>query len=235
MRILLTRPADQALETAKLLEELGHQAVVAPLTEIHYRSGTDIDPARFTTIAVTSGRAVDALVKHPAFAELSQLPLYCVGDKTAAHAQAGGFGNVFSAGGNVDALSHKLIAQTSQNKGRLLYGAGADRAGDLSGALKGAGIQHELVVLYDTSFIDRFPQTVIEEIRHGQIDAALVYSKRGAEALMEAFKNDGLEKAARRIIFFALSQGVAHPLSAWVEVKVVVAAQPNEPALLGLL
>ena len=39
MRVLVTRPIDDANETAALLRQRGHDPVVAPLLEVHYHDG----------------------------------------------------------------------------------------------------------------------------------------------------------------------------------------------------
>ncbi len=235
MRILLTRPEDQARQTAEKLGMLGHSSVVAPLTQIHYRASATIDPSAFAAIAATSGRAIDALTRQAAFSDLLKLPLYCVGNKTAARARDTGFLTVHSADGNVDALVQMLTGALPKDSGRILYAAGKDRTGDLETRLREAGLPVELLVLYEARQSGGFPKSAVEKIRHGQIDAALVYSRRGAEALRTAFEQGGLDECVQKIAFFVISKAAAQPIIAWNARSITWPDQPNEAALLDLL
>lgn len=235
MRILLTRPEEQAHQTAEKLTALGHTSVIAPLMEIEYRTLPTFNSSVFQAIAVTSGRAVDALARQAAFADLVPLPLYCVGDKTAAHARRSGFVSVHSAGGDADALTRMLIAALPKDKGRILYAAGRDRTGDLKGALEQAGYSVELQVLYEARQLDAFPKSIGRKIKHGHIDAALVYSQRGATVLREAVCREELERFVQPIEFFAISEAAAQPIIDWGIPRISWADQPNEAALLDLL
>ena len=77
MRLLVTRPADQAEQTAQKLRALGHLPIVAPVLEIA-PTGAPLPQGGFDLVLATSAQA---LATVPLTAELLALPLACVGEK----------------------------------------------------------------------------------------------------------------------------------------------------------
>src|SRR5688572_6637398 len=112
VRLLVTRPEPDASETAARLNALNIETLVVPLL-IAETMTTTLPPADgFAALAVTSGNALRALHDRGDLPRLLKLPLFAVGDKTAAVARDFGFPEVTSAGGDF----HALVA--------LLAGAG---------------------------------------------------------------------------------------------------------------
>jgi uroporphyrinogen-III synthase len=80
MRVLVTRPQPDALETANMLIARGHQPIVAPLVRVNYHDGPEIDLSGVQAILATSANGVRALSRRLARRDL---PVFAVGPKTA--------------------------------------------------------------------------------------------------------------------------------------------------------
>ena len=64
MRVLVTRPEDDARETAVRLKALGHEPILAPLISIRFIDGPDIDLAGVQALIATSSNGVRALARR---------------------------------------------------------------------------------------------------------------------------------------------------------------------------
>lgn len=229
MRILVTRPAPQAGQTAaRLQQRFGADAVVAPMLEIAHLPFDPIDPAGIAAVAVTSARAVEAVCARPEWAELSRLPVYCVGERSAASARAAGAGRAVAAEGTAEGLVRLIAAEAPQ--GTILYLAGQERSADLAGMLADAGISCRMVEVYGARPAGGLPPGIAADLQAGRIDWVLVYSRRSAETLARALARlDGLPP----LRFACLSRNVAEPLRRFGAVH--IAASPDEARLFALL
>src|SRR5580700_10112844 len=97
MLALITRPRDEAEALAALLARRGIEAIIEPMIEIVERHVALPEFAGIQAILCTSANGVRALAR--ASGE-RHLPLFAVGDATAARARAEGFRRVESAGGD---------------------------------------------------------------------------------------------------------------------------------------
>ncbi len=131
-RLLLTRPHRNS---ARLLADLAGlpvaDAIVSPLIDIDAVEGA-VDVAGIAGLVVTSANAV------PALKGLStELPVFCVGDRTAAAVRACGFA-AHSAQGDAAALIALVLR--SARPGPLLHLHGAHTRGDIAERLTAAGV-----------------------------------------------------------------------------------------------
>src|ERR1700689_2967092 len=105
MRVLVTRPYDDALETAAKLKALGHDAILAPLLEIRFHDGDEIALDGVQAILATSANGVRALARHSARRDVA---LFAVGRQSADVARAAGFRDVRSADGDGATLAQAV-------------------------------------------------------------------------------------------------------------------------------
>jgi uroporphyrinogen-III synthase len=235
VRLLVTRPEPEGARTAARLRARGHEVRLVPLLRIEPVAGARFGAGPWSGIVFTSANAVRAVATHRRFRELAGLPAYAVGARTREAAVAAGFAQTASAEGDVDALA-RLIAATTGDAGLpLIYFAGSDLAGDLAGALGRVGQAVETVIAYRAVAVDDFDADLRAAIADGEIDAVLHYSARTASAYVAAAKAAGLTESAMKIRHLCLSSQVAQPLAASGAGAVLVAAAPNEEALLALI
>jgi uroporphyrinogen-III synthase len=169
--MLVTRPEPDASETAARLNALDIETVIDPLLTARTLS-TSLPPAEgFAGLAVTSANALRALDDRGDLSGYRGLPLYAVGDRTAAFARRHGFEQVVSAQGNADDLV-ALLAKAGL-KGPILYPAARHQAGRLGKALAPHGIMVITAAVYDMVPATALGETARAGLASGAISAAL--------------------------------------------------------------
>ena len=136
MRIWVTRAQPQAAATAARLSTLGHEPVVAPVIEPRLVPFGLEDLAEAEVLAVTSQAGVAALARFAP--QLKALPVFAVGDATAAAASQAGFERVYSASGRVGDLVAMIAARPGL--GTIVHVSAREPAGDLVGDCLGAAL-----------------------------------------------------------------------------------------------
>ena len=228
-KILVTRPQPDAERTAAGLAALGLVPVIAPMLVAKYSTAPLPDASRFAAIAVTSANAVRALAARPEAETFAHLPVYAVGDQTAAEARATGFDRVSSAKGTLHDLAATLAAE--RPPGTILYPAAHHQSGDLAGLLADAGMEVVTHVLYAMEPAADFPPDVSAELSRGAIEGAVFYSRRTAQIFSELAADMAL---GRRLHCLCLSENVAEPLLENHFVHIGLADYPSNEAMMTL-
>jgi uroporphyrinogen-III synthase len=237
--VLVTRPEPDNMTTAAALRARGHEVLLAPALRFEPLPLAAGNAADYGAVIVTSANALRAvgpqLTDHP----LLKLPLFAVGEQTAAAARRLGFDDVISADGDAQTLRRCVLRSVSaapaQDASPLLYLAGADIARDLAGELGACGIEVVTRTTYRMVPITGLPRDVCDAFTASRIEAVLHYSARSARAFLEAARAAGVEIAALAIPQCCISAAVALVLREAGAARVAVAASPNEEALLGAL
>ena len=163
------------------------------------------------------------------------MPVFTVGERTAQEIREFGFTAVTSADGNVKALVD-LVAARLRPPARLLYLAGEDRSGDLAGDLRAKGFVVETIVVYRAVAVASLPREAAEAVTQNAGSVGVLhFSRRSAEAYINAARNDGILANALQPAHFCLSARVAEPLAHAGAAKIRVASKPTEAALLALI
>lgn len=214
--VWVTRARPGADRTAERLSTLGFIPVVAPLLEIR---PLDVRPdlTGVEALAFTSRNGVKAFVDASG---APVLPVFAVGDATAAAARAAGFSDVRSADGDLSALA--ALIRTEWAGLSILHPAAAEPAGDLA-ALVGDAARVTTLAVYAAIDTDAAPPEAW--------DAVLIHSPRAARALAEHLAAG----AVAGHIAVALSPAAAGPLTALGFAGIRIAATPTEDSLLAAL
>jgi uroporphyrinogen-III synthase len=233
VRLLLTRPQAEAERTAAALRARGHTPIVAPILSIEAVAGAEIGAGSWAAVAVTSGNAAQALAGHPQRQALLRLPAFAVGERSAQAMRAAGFGDVTSADGGLAELARVVAARVAPGAA-VLYLAGERRSGDLAGQLRTKGIVVQTVILYRAVAATTLPAAIIDALLTG-VDGVAHFSRRSAEAYVDAARRAGLVEAALKPVQFCLSEQIGQPLSGAGAAIVRVAQSPAEAALIDLI
>ncbi len=231
MRVLITRPLEDAKPLARELAKIGVDSLIEPLLTIEYLD--DPPPlAGVQALLMTSANGVRAFVR---LGNERTLPLFAVGDATARTAAEWNFENIFSAGGDVAALAELVAAKCDPAGGELLHVAGSRVAGDLGGRLAGGGFKYRRAVLYAAKKSESISAEARNALRAGDIAGVVLYSPRTARTFGELVRTAGLNGALANIEAFCLSAAVADALSALAWRKLAVARHPEQAAIIGLI
>ncbi|MBM3484120.1 MAG: uroporphyrinogen-III synthase [Alphaproteobacteria bacterium] len=214
------------------LEALGCDAVLAPMLEIVLHPPQPIALAGAQAVLVTSANGARGLAASLAPGEGRDVPVFAVGEASAAATRALGFRRVESAGGDVDALIALVEQRCAPAKGWLLHAAGSVVAGDLKGRLEVKGYAVDRRVLYDARPVTRLSASLGAALRDPLTRAVLFFSPRTAETFVTLV---GEAASVGRLDAVCLSEAVARVARRLRWRRVEVAARPEQAALMEAL
>jgi uroporphyrinogen-III synthase len=206
VHLLVTRP--NAESTAARLQSLGHRVTSLPLMAFEPVGWHAVPPAAVMLTSPQAARCIET--PWP-------VPVYAVGDATAAAARARGFADVRDGGGTVQALVDRVAAD---GIAQILHLAGADR----TPVVVPAGLRIDTVIVYRARLL---PLAAVPDV-----DCVLLYSARTAAHF--AAECDRLQVARAGVALAVLSDAVAAAAGGgWRDI--VVAPLPTEAALLAAI
>jgi uroporphyrinogen-III synthase len=239
MAVLVTRPHPDDETTAASLRARGFDVLRAPMLRFEPVAVHEDMNARYSAVIVTSAnasRGVEPLLKGH---RMLELPLFAVGDHTAAAARRAGFTHVVSANGDAanlrDLVLASLRAKELKKASTLLYLAGAEIARDLASELEESGFRVVTQTTYRMIAVKSLPSEARDAFAANQVGAVLHYSQRSARAFLDAARAAGVEISALAIPQCCISATVASVLRDAGATQVVVAATPDENALFEAL
>ena len=228
--VLVTRPEPGASATAARLRALGFAPQLAPLLKIGPVAAALPPVAAVIAIVVASQHAVAALPPSH-----HDVPLFAVGDATAAAARRHGFTQVGSAGGDAAALAALVATSLAPGGLPLLLAAGQRQGHYLARLLAARGFAVERREVYAAQPVDALPEAaraMIGANRHGQV---LLFSRETALCLSRLIQETDLLAGFATLDLAAISQPVAEAVRdlPWRSIRVAMA--PTETAVLALL
>lgn len=237
MTILVTRPRPDNDTTLATLRDRGFEALSAPLLRFEPLPFHDDADAEYDGVILTSANALRSL--DLTASRLLPLPLFAVGAHTADAARAAGFDRVIVAEGDAVSLRDLVLARVKAGEltasATLLYLAGADLSRDLASELGARGLDVVTHTTYRMVPVAALPREASEAFMANRISAVLHYSRRSAQAFLATIRADGIEISALAVPQCCISAAVAAVLHDAGATKVVVAARPDETALLEAL
>jgi uroporphyrinogen-III synthase len=232
LRALVTRPREDAGGLAAALAARGIEAVIEPLIDIRFRTDPAPDLAGAQAILCTSANGVRALAR---LSTERALPLFAVGDATAARARAEGFTEVESAGGDVADLARLVRQHLQPATGRLVHVAGSAVAGDLASDLGTDGFTVDRLVLYEARPAAALSAPTVHALGAGLIGFALLLSPRTAATFVRLADRAGVIEALDHTVAISISSAADAALGGVRFRERRVAVAPTQAALLGLL
>jgi uroporphyrinogen-III synthase len=230
MRILITRPAEDGAEIAHLLAAQGHEALLAPLLNVHIHDGPLLDLAGIQAVLATSANGVRALAVRTSARDI---PIFAVGPQTRDTAARAGFLRVRSADGDAAALADAVPQWADPAAGALLHAAGAEGSGWLAERLTAHGFEVRRQELYSIEAAAHLPHLAMQALRDNEVDAALFFSPRSAQVFVDCAARAGLSTAGLTAI--CISANTARALDGHAFAEIRIAAAPNQSAMLDCL
>lgn len=210
--VWITRTPDGARATARAVEALGGEPVVAPVLKV-VQLRPAIDPHSFGALVFTSRNGVAAF---SAICNRRSVAAYCVGDATAEAARAKKFGKVLSAHGDIDAL-HDLLQREASRATRLLYAAPKEPAAPLTQLLRDDGFLVNEVAVYETR--ETLPSLSAGEL--SRVSHVLVHSPKAGRAVARVLLAHHDKLLFQNLTFICISE------VAWQAVAGALAAGGN--------
>lgn len=200
---------------------MGHEVVSLPCLTIRpVALNLTALPA---ALIITSGQAVPSLP-----ASLHNVPVFCVGDATAAKLRMAGFTRVESAQGDAEALTKLVISRNV--KGLHVLAVGTRHGLKLTSDLKKAGINVLRRRVYSVRRLAALPEAIRTALANASFDGVLFYSAETARAFTRLNPPGTASMQA-----YALSQNVEKGLQDVPWLAIHSAKAPTEADLMALL
>lgn len=232
MRVLITRPEEDAGPMATALRQRGHEPILSPLMDIHFLDGPEISLNGIQAVLATSANGVRALVRRT---PRRDVPIFAVGPQTAAAAETAGFLEIRDAQGDASALADAAARWSTPQGGPLLHVAGRERAGLLATALGERGFEVRVEGLYEAVEAKGLSKDSAEALASGRLDAVMLFSPRSARIFSDRVREAKLEGQCGRMTALCISQATADAASTLSFAAVRVAGRPNQESMLDLL
>lgn len=234
MRVIITRPIEDAGPMAEGIRARGHEPVFAPLSNIRYHT-PEPPPGQPAATIFTSKNAIRALEGIAWAKSLHRLPAYCVGAATAEAARQAGFLHVVAGGGTGAQLAEYIAYMHRPGSAPLLYLTGEHLAFDMEVALAARGLTVWRQIVYRNALVRALPLPVTIGLQKDFFDAIIFMSARTAAHFVDLARDAGASEHAARLRFLCLSDQIAAALAPLQPRHVDVAARPAHDALLDLL
>lgn len=236
MRLLVTRPADDAAELARRLAALGHEALIEPLLRVEPLDDATLGLAGIGGLVVTSRQALRALARNAAALIAARpLPIFTVGGATAQEARDLGCLTVIEGPGQAAGLVPLIATRAARLEGRLLHLAGERLAFDLQAALAAEGVDMETRVVYRTMPARELSPATLTALRTPILNGVLLLSPETARTWVRLLAHHGLEIEALSLTHYCLSPAVAAALGPLPQARSRTALSPSVEDLLALL
>lgn len=232
MRLLVTRPEEDAASFAALLRAQGHDPVLAPLMEMRTRIGENLNLDGVQALLATSANGIRALATRTTRRDIA---VFAVGAQTAEAARDAGFAPVHNADGGAAALIGFVVARANPADGALFHATGAETAGRVREELEARGLTIRSEILYEMVAPDTLPEKVVQALRDDTLDGIVLFSPRSARIFKTLVAAAGLAAHCRRLEVFCISSATATALDGIEFRHVAIAAHPNQDGMLALL
>jgi uroporphyrinogen-III synthase len=229
MRILVTRPAEDAASFAQSLRALGHEPILSPALEIVALTGPGIDTSPYAAIVITSANAVRALSQRT---NDRSARLVCVGSASAAAAEAMGYTDIIVSDGEGVAGLAAAIPRAVEAGGRLLYPSAENVAGDLEPTLAQQGFSVDRKILYRAVFAPTLTPEALSALKAGKLSAVTYFSVRSVAGTLAAARANGLDGQVQIRPAFCLSAAIA---AAAAPSPTVIVPAATEAAMLACI
>ncbi len=224
MLVWVTRPRPFNQISSDRLRHLGHRVIALPVLRIR-RVRPEPPCSKAGALVFTSGHGVRHLDMLPQY---RALPVFTIDDQVAQVARAAGYADIRSAGGRTEDLRRLLLSSLPPGC-HVVHPGGREAPGGLISGLAGGpiGAEHRPVYEAVPTAADDL-QTVAQCLQ--SVQAILVHSPRAAQEVARF-----LDRRSWSGTIFCLSRECADPLSRMADIRVRIAARPDELALVHLV
>jgi uroporphyrinogen-III synthase len=231
LRVLNTRPTEDAAELYKLLCELGYEVISEPLLNVRFKTSNPPAIGAFQAVLFTSRNGVRAFAYR---SDERKTMAFAVGDATSREAESVGFEEVRCAAGNVKSLAALVVNQLNPRNGPLLHISASVTAGDLAGRLNKAGFGVEKTVLYETIPTMNLSTRTKKLFQNSEIDIVVLFSPRTARTFVALLKRAELLDFCKGLVVICLSKDVAAELHDITGISILTANEPTLEAVLRI-
>jgi uroporphyrinogen-III synthase len=225
---LIFRPLRDALPLAGELKSKGVEPYLCPLYHPCFLPLLPLENPQ--ALIVTSKNALRALESHD---DLKKLPLYAVGDETAALAQGMGFPEVISASGTSQELIQCILKRAHSKAGILWHLSGQIVKGNIVETLIEKRFEAQRRIVYSVEEAKNLPDPLLSHLQNQKIAYVLFFSSHTALLFVNLLKIYGLEKSACKMRAICLSQAIALKASMLTWKEIWISPKPTAQSMMS--
>jgi uroporphyrinogen-III synthase len=232
LRIIVTRPEPDARAFADEACVAGFEPIVSPVMTIVFGAA----PPALDGVGALAFTSANGARAYAASGAAVGLPVIAVGGLTAKEAERLGFSDLTVAGGDIESLAAAIVGAKGRFTGRVLHVAGTDRAGDLAGALRAAGVEAETAILYRAEAAARLADEAAAALAADPpAEAVALFSPRSARLFVDLARKAGLEERLEGVAAACLSEAVAKAAAETSWRRIIIAEARSGGSLLSTL
>ena len=215
--VLLTRPEEDCQE---LKTKLIVPTISSPLLKVMQKAKRVTLPEGATDLIATSARVFEMISN---IKSLITIPVWCVGEATAAAAKAAGFETIFQVNRSAQEILERIVNECPKESSYFVHIGGAAVHVDLAEALVKLGFKADRIIMYETEAAQSLSQEAETVMQAGLIQQMPFFSLRTAEIFVDMAKKSEWADKLRRVTALAHSEAIARSLRqiSWKEVIVV--------------
>ncbi|MEO0620304.1 MAG: uroporphyrinogen-III synthase [Pseudomonadota bacterium] len=243
MKILVTRPQPEAQRQAAILRDRGHEVIVSPLLDCQLiaPSFSNVPPPdALAGVIATSRNALrgfaKALGQRADTSKWTAVPLFCVGENTAALATDLGFKKRIAGDGNAVDLAAFINRKISPDAGHLLrLDREHEQPDPLIDALRSDGFMVSPLQTYRIKPVSQLSEEAQQAMERGTVDCVVLMSPATARAFCRATACGGVNLESEHTVYACLSSAVADALPRVPARCKFIADKPNQAGILSVV
>lgn len=215
--VLLTRPQEDCQELAK---KLIVPVISSPLLIVQQTLKQVKLPKGVTDLIVTSARVFEMVAN---IKSMTSIPVWCVGEATAAAAKAAGFETIFQVNRSAHEILERIVKECPKDSSHFVHICGSVVYVDLADALTKLDYKADRIVIYEVDAAPSLTPEAEKIMRAGLIHQVPFFSLRTAEVFVEIARKSEWGNEIPKIMALAHSEAIARCLRQlhWKEVIVV--------------
>jgi uroporphyrinogen-III synthase len=225
--VLIIRPQKEALSLAHSLKIRNIKSTLFPLFKPRFLPILDLGTPQ--AFIITSKNALYSLEGRE---DLKQIPLFVVGDQTAALAHDMGFTTVYKGSGTSQDLTGVILSHAHPKAGLLLHLSGEKVTGRLIEALREYGFDARRQIVYKIEDAPELPSQLIDSLHNKTLTHVMFFSPRTTMVFVNLLNKSKLERATSHMTSLCLSENVAEKARLIPWVKVWISSEPTAEAMI---
>ncbi len=231
--ILNIRPAIDSRRDAVTLSRRGVVSACLPMMEIVTLAPQLPNALEIAGLVFTSRHAVLAFVEAMDTADWCRIPVFAVGQATAAAAREAGFVCIFIGSGGGVGLVSAILQHLPMRQERILWPAAVDKSFDMASALTLYGYDVQTLDIYVAQARVNFTMDEMRPLGEGAVSGVIGMSSRSVQLFCKLLKEQGLDSRQTHITLIVGSQSIADAAGpGWRQIH--VARKPRRSRLLAI-
>lgn len=233
MKVLLTRPSEDAISTSNYLKKLSIESCVAPLLKIKKVRHKKIDGEKYDFFLFTSKNGVRNFnLKNKILSDTKII--FAVGYETKEALVNLGYKNLVNTNGNLDNLKMKIVEYIKPNS-TILHPTYLSENSRLENFFNNLDCNYSCVKCYSTEKINEEKSSFEKFMTSKNNSLITLYSSLTAHSFIDEIKKLNLVEYSKKKLFIVISEKVKKILLSFDGFNVFVADHPNEKAMIDLV